>query len=348
MIAAQIFCNKSKKIELRLLLPLLLLLLVPSSGFAQVTQFGQPDSQTNTNPEYSAAHDHEAENAHFLEAQIAKSYAEAMAYIDESTVTFANADAKPAKKKKQNAKYYRVNAGDTVYSISKKKAISMNQLRQWNPQLKQKQDYLNIGDRLIVGLAKSSSQKGGLVIHKVKRGENLNTIAQQYQVSVKEVVTWNKISNPNLLSVGTSLKIYVPASTAKTFFKMPVKGRLTSRFGYRKNPFTGKKSFHKGIDLAAPSRTPFYASQKGYVAFAGRIKGYGNCIFIVHSKDYMSVYAHARKNLVVQKQRVKKGQKIGLIGTSGYSTGPHLHFEIRSRRRPIDPLWAIENLQERS
>jgi murein DD-endopeptidase MepM/ murein hydrolase activator NlpD len=121
-------------------------------------------------------------------------------------------------------------------------------------------------------------------------------------------------------------------------FEKPCRGRLTSRYGYRRDPFTGKRAFHTGVDLANRVGTKVLAAREGKVSFVGGRSGYGNVVIIMHSFGYRTVYAHLSDAIVTRGQRVQRGQTIGHIGNTGRSTGPHLHFEVWLKNRLIDPL----------
>lgn len=112
---------------------------------------------------------------------------------------------------------------------------------------------------------------------------------------------------------------------------------FSSGFGVRIDPFTGKKSFHEGVDFPAKMGTPIKAAAGGVVVFSARHPGYGNMVAIDHGNELVSRYAHASRLLVNVGQVVLKGQKIAEIGSSGRSTGPHLHFEIRHNDIPLNP-----------
>jgi murein DD-endopeptidase MepM/ murein hydrolase activator NlpD len=99
---------------------------------------------------------------------------------------------------------------------------------------------------------------------------------------------------------------------------------------------------HMGIDLAAPRKTPVYAAHQGMVIYAGRdFRGFGNMILIESGLGWATLYAHLEKILVSESQKVKMGEPIGLMGSTGHSTGPHLHFEIRKNKGPVDPLLYL-------
>ena len=120
--------------------------------------------------------------------------------------------------------------------------------------------------------------------------------------------------------------------------KMPVETDwYSSGYGYRIDPFTGKRAFHEGVDFSAEIGTPIKAAAGGVVVYSDRHAEYGNMIEIDHGDDLVSRYAHASKRLVGLGQVVLQGQKIAEVGNTGRSTGSHLHFEIRHRDKPLNP-----------
>ncbi|HEX6257791.1 MAG TPA: M23 family metallopeptidase [Euzebyales bacterium] len=117
----------------------------------------------------------------------------------------------------------------------------------------------------------------------------------------------------------------------------PLSAPVTSGFGTRTHPITGEVRLHTGLDLGAPSGTPVAAAAAGVVASAGWMGGYGNAIDVRHPDGTTTRYAHLSRILVRGGQRVAAGQGIGLVGSTGLSTGPHLHFEVRTAAGPTDP-----------
>ena len=116
----------------------------------------------------------------------------------------------------------------------------------------------------------------------------------------------------------------------------PVRGRLSSKFGWR----NGRK--HEGIDIPAKRGTPIYAAEAGRVIHSGDGLGdYGQVVILKHVGRYSTVYAHNRRNRVKKGEFVEKGDLIGEVGTSGNASGPHVHFEVRRDRTPVDPLFYL-------
>jgi murein DD-endopeptidase MepM/ murein hydrolase activator NlpD len=121
-------------------------------------------------------------------------------------------------------------------------------------------------------------------------------------------------------------------------FRFPLKFfRVTSDFGMRANPVTGNVGMHQGVDLAAPEGTEVYAAADGVVTFTGFDPVYGNYIIITHSERLTSLYGHLQIIETVLRTNVKSGNLIGRVGSTGQSTGPHLHFELRQDGRPFNP-----------
>ena len=190
------------------------------------------------------------------------------------------------------------------------------------------------------------------VEHVVRPGETVYHIAHVYGVSVRRLLEVNHLSNARDLRVGQSLMI--PGSYSYTYaslggesaagamwnvpraarqFAWPVwSGTVTSGFGMRHG------TMHDGVDIAAPVGTPVHAADSGVVVFVGRLNGYGNTVIIRHSDNYVTVYGHNSRILVSEGSSVARGQNIAEIGTSGRTTGPNLHFEVRYDNHAYNPL----------
>jgi murein DD-endopeptidase MepM/ murein hydrolase activator NlpD len=123
----------------------------------------------------------------------------------------------------------------------------------------------------------------------------------------------------------------------------PTKGWISSRFGYRISPFTNEKEFHNGLDISARMGSPIIAPADGVVSSIGKDYGFGTLVTISHGYGLKTKYAHLSKVLVKNGQAVKRGQKIALMGNTGRSTGPHLHYEVHLKGVPVNPLHYILN-----
>ncbi len=124
-------------------------------------------------------------------------------------------------------------------------------------------------------------------------------------------------------------------------FIIPVNGRISSEYGYRTHPISGARRLHAGMDIAAGTGTPIGAAGSGTVIFAGWRGGYGNCIIIDHGGGIATLYAHQSRLGASVGQSVGQGQVIGYVGSTGYSTGPHLHWEVRVNGSPQNPRGHI-------
>lgn len=118
-------------------------------------------------------------------------------------------------------------------------------------------------------------------------------------------------------------------------------GYISSKFGYRRHPIGGKTRFHTGVDFASKRGTPVHATADGVVVFSGWRSGYGRLVEVRHMDGLVTRYAHNQKNLVKQGEMVKKGQTIAKLGSTGRSTGPHVHFEVRVDGEAVNPLKYV-------
>lgn len=126
----------------------------------------------------------------------------------------------------------------------------------------------------------------------------------------------------------------------------PVYGKVTSPFGYRIHPITGNKSFHTGIDIAAAEGTNIACAYDGTVAETGYTSGKGNYVLIKHSDNLETLYCHLSEILVTENASLRAGETIGLVGSTGMSTGPHLHFELRVDSVRCNPIYALKDFAD--
>lgn len=190
------------------------------------------------------------------------------------------------------------------------------------------------------------------VWYTVEPGDSVSAISTRYGVPVEDIVELNGLAQPDRLEAGQELFLFgidelirrLPPKTAPTppsptpaaarRFIWPIAGgTLTSRFGKR-----GRRQ-HKGIDIGVNPGTPVLAAAAGEVIYSdNKQRGYGNLVILRHADNYVTVYAHNRRNLVDEGDTVGQGTRIAEVGSTGRSTGPHLHFEIRKANKAVDPL----------
>lgn len=122
---------------------------------------------------------------------------------------------------------------------------------------------------------------------------------------------------------------------------LPSVGWITSYFGIRISPYSGGRKMHEGLDVGAPFGTPIIAPADGIITFAGHKPGFGNFVQIDHGYGIETIYAHAQKVIAKNGEKVKRGALVATVGSTGYSTGPHLHYEVRVNGVAVDPLYFV-------
>ena len=200
------------------------------------------------------------------------------------------------------------------------------------------------------------SKDFGGVYHVVEKDQTLWRISRAYSVDLETVQWINDIEDVTTIPVGKKLFIpgvetvlhvepyrpgeRVPVEKAQTVaISWPLTADPSSGFG----PRSGRK--HEGLDLPAPKGTSIRAAADGHVAYSGQgMRGYGKVVVIKHSADLSTVYAHNSANLVRMGDPVKKGQVIARVGETGWATGPHVHFEVRKRGVPKNPLMYLPEM----
>lgn len=149
---------------------------------------------------------------------------------------------------------------------------------------------------------------------------------------------YQQLSGQEFSDTGTvSAGIERDAYQDSNYPRWPVKAQISSDFGWRKDPFTGENRFHNGIDIAADEGAEVNASMSGKVIISDYREGYGNTVVLEHENGLTTLYAHNKENLVKPGDLVKKGTAIASVGSSGRSTGPHLHFEVKRNGKSLDP-----------
>ncbi len=205
--------------------------------------------------------------------------------------------------------------------------------------------------RLIADIKQTSGSSGFIGIGAIPQGEldvdipleeNHNTLIREMHERVGQIdhaVKTQALDFTNLIKE-LEQKRNLLASTPSI---RPVHGWTSSKFGYRKSPFTGQREFHAGLDIASKSGTELIATANGRISYAAKKMYIGNLIIIDHGFGRVTKYGHLKKILVKRGQKVKRGDVIGLIGNTGRSTGPHVHYEVRINGTPVNPLKYILN-----
>jgi peptidoglycan hydrolase FlgJ len=155
--------------------------------------------------------------------------------------------------------------------------------------------------------------------------------------------TLNPIETNHENSIPLTTGAGVRTAMGSVSLHLPIRGSIRSEFGPRRDPINGRPRFHQGVDIAATRGTPIEAAAAGTVVFAGRNKGYGNMVMIEHADGRRTLYAHAERLFVHAGDTVTGGQTIAAVGSTGHSTGPHLHFEVREGNRALNPLSVLAN-----
>ncbi len=234
---------------------------------------------------------------------------------------------------------YTVKNGDTVSSILARSGLrSLGTLLSINGIDNAR--HIRTGQKL-----KIPSMDG--IMYTVARGDSLTRIASRFAIPVNALLDSNDLATSTLVAhqtlfiPGASLSLSDLKHALGELFMIPLPGRLTSRFGYRSDPFTGARTFHTGIDLAAPTGTPIKAAMDGKVAITGFSAVFGNYIILTHDDGFQSLYGHMSYIGVSRGEKISQGMVIGKVGSTGYSTGSHLHFSVYKNGKMVDPYSVL-------
>lgn len=226
-----------------------------------------------------------------------------------------------------------VRSGDTLWSLARRYRVTADSILTMN---KISQAHrLSPGDDL-----KVPTYSG--VFYDVRRGDTVESIARTFGVEPETVREWNDIGS--FLATGATLFLrdgklpnHLRGAAYGVNFAMPVRGFLTSTYGMRVHPILQKPIFHTGVDIGANTGEPVLAADEGTVTFAGENGHYGKLVVIRHPSGYESAYGHLNTVSARGGQKVRRGEGIGTVGSTGLSTGPHLHFEVRYRGQFLNP-----------
>jgi murein DD-endopeptidase MepM/ murein hydrolase activator NlpD len=246
---------------------------------------------------------------------------------------------------------YTVQANDTLWSIGQAFNLQVETLMWANPEVEADPDLLSVGQRLDILPVDG-------IYYTVKAGDTVEKLAKTYKTTADKItgLEFNRLSPPHTLTAGQKIILVdgtkpVPPKPRPIYYPLQIVGTPpkgapvgSGRFmwpvvGYWSRGFS---SYHLGVDIANSIGKPVYAADDGYVMLAGQDTwGYGLQVIIDHGNGYRTRYAHLSKILVKGGQTVKRGEKIGLVGSTGRSTGPHLHFEIIKNGVRVDPTLYL-------
>jgi murein DD-endopeptidase MepM/ murein hydrolase activator NlpD len=234
---------------------------------------------------------------------------------------------------------YTVREGDTIGDIARNLGLNQDTLISLN-NIKNTR-LLQIGQVL-----KVPNQDG--ILYTTQKGDTLASVAEKYQTDVRAIQTANELF-PETLKASTGL--FIPGARLDwvnlqeingDLFIWPVSGYITSPYGYRNSPFTGIRQFHTGLDIGAPMGTPIRAAMSGRVTSVGYNDSFGNYVVITHHSNYRTLYGHMSLVRVKTGAYVQTSERIGDVGSTGLSTGPHLHFTVYKNGVTVNPRTLIK------
>jgi murein DD-endopeptidase MepM/ murein hydrolase activator NlpD len=234
---------------------------------------------------------------------------------------------------------YRTQPGDSLSRIAARFKLNIDTLVSWNG--------IRDARSMAVGTQLTVPNADGLK-YTVRRGDTLQRIALSSGVPLNSLLDWNRLTS-SVISVGQELFLPGARMSANdlnrilgSLFRFPIFGRISSFFGERQDPFTGVERPHNGIDIVSRPLSPVLAAAAGTVADVGFNNNFGNYVILKHPGFYQTLYGHLTRYLVSRGQAIRQGQEIGELGSTGYSTGPHLHFSIFRNGEAVDPLRFLK------
>ncbi|MDR2471709.1 MAG: peptidoglycan DD-metalloendopeptidase family protein [Treponema sp.] len=233
---------------------------------------------------------------------------------------------------------YTVQQGDMLGEIAKQFGLSASTVISVN-------NIKNTRALAIGKVLRVPNQDG--VFYTVKRGDTLSGIAARLKADAGDILVANELFSDK---INPNTSLFVPGATLPweeeqqvngDLLAWPVRGRLTSYYGYRRSPFTGRRSFHDGLDIAAPTGTPIRAAMAGRVQSVGYDNVYGNFVIISHASGYRTLYAHMDSYSARAGAYVNTDTVIGYVGNTGQSTGAHLHLTVYKNGSSVNPRTLL-------
>jgi murein DD-endopeptidase MepM/ murein hydrolase activator NlpD len=241
--------------------------------------------------------------------------------------------------KRLKTSLYKVKNGDNLFGIAKEFGLDLGTIISFNK--------MKNGRSLKVGSQLEVPNHNGLR-YLVKPGDSLSNISQKFNISLNNILDWNNLETSVIIKgqviflPGAKMSMSEINEVIGKLFIYPTNGILSSGFGWRNSPFTGIREFHKGIDLRNIIGTKVVASREGKVSKIGYDPIYGNYIIIAHNDGFHTLYGHLKTIIISKGDYVNQGQKIATMGTTGLSTGSHLHFSIFKKGKAINPFVYLK------
>lgn len=294
--------------------------------------------ETDSPMVFSEGIDFNDESDAFLFTQL-DDYIEFQDFLATQELSSSSNSGKTFELKQLNVKNYTVKKGETLGGIARKFNLNLGTLISYN----------NIRDvRKVRAGSELQIPSANGILYTVGRGDSLEGIANRHKSDFNLICDYNNISSDvihigqKLFLPGVQIDNYALDRALGRLFLAPTVGRLTSPYGYRRDPFTGLRRMHNGVDIANRVGTLIIASMAGKVVYIdNRPKGYGKYVVLKHAGGYQTLYAHLNTISVKQGAWVEQGVKIGSMGSTGRSTGSHLHFTIFKNNRTLNPLNFI-------
>jgi murein DD-endopeptidase MepM/ murein hydrolase activator NlpD len=233
---------------------------------------------------------------------------------------------------------YTVEKGDNISEIAKRFGLDTGTLFSVND-IKNSRS-IQVGKVLVI-----PGQDG--IVYKVKKDDTISSIAEKNKVDAEAIMVANELFSDQ---VSENLVLFLPGAKMQwedvqeingDMFLWPVRGYISSYYGYRRSPFSGRRHFHGGLDIAAPMYTPIKAAMAGRVTAADYDAVFGNYVVITHQNGYRTLYGHMSEIGTRPGAYVNGGDKIGAVGSTGQSTGPHVHFTVYKNSVTINPRSVI-------
>ncbi|MDR1019910.1 MAG: peptidoglycan DD-metalloendopeptidase family protein [Synergistaceae bacterium] len=245
---------------------------------------------------------------------------------------------------------YVIKDGDTLWKIANAFDLDVNSLFGCNK--------ISETDVLKVGSTVRVPNQDGIFVT-IKAQDTVKSLSSEYGIFEEAIRSANELAADAVLVKGN--EVFLPGAKVMAFvetpkgrkavvkekvnavkgFGWPVVGKISSSFGWRKDPIRGGKDFHTGLDIRAPRGRQVVASAAGKVVHAGWMGGYGQTVVIQHPGGITTLYGHCSKLLVKAGKNVRRGERIALVGSTGRSTGNHVHFEVRKGGSPTNPLKVL-------